>query len=217
MNHRKLRKALTNAVSILAPLNEGTSGNASILAPDATILIWPSGMKEFSPKDVVQVRQDGKLLDTNRRPSSELAMHQQVYLGRDRIHAVVHTHPPYATALAMVGKALPAVHYEIAFLGANGAYPEIPCLPFELPGSLQLAKKIRKAYEILPHCAFLLANHGMIVAADTLAEAIDLSFRLEALVGMYMRSLVFGKLELLPGEVLDSVAKIIRSGYGQQK
>jgi L-fuculose-phosphate aldolase len=82
-------------------------GNISVRCEDDTILTTPTGVsKGFMTEDMIlRVDRDGKVLEgsTHYRPSSEVKMHLQVYREREDIRAVVHAHPPFATAFAVAG------------------------------------------------------------------------------------------------------------------
>src|SRR3546814_6853159 len=101
-------------------INQGTSGNVSARC-GGRLLITPSGVpyETLSPDDIVAMpldaddgRYEGALA-----PSSEWRFHLDILRARPEVGAVVHTHSPYATALAICGREIPAVHYMIAAAG----------------------------------------------------------------------------------------------------
>jgi len=75
-------------------------GNVSVRLPGGLVLTTPTGMcKGFlSPRDLVVVDLDGSVRKGRRAPSSELGMHLRVYRENPEVGAVVHAHPPVATA-----------------------------------------------------------------------------------------------------------------------
>ena len=119
MEHAEARAALVEWSRRLVAdgLCSGTSGNVSVRVPGG-ILVTPSGLDPtlMTPADQVLVSSAGEVLEGTRRPTSELAMHLTTY-GLTDATAVVHTHSPYATALATTVEVLPAVHYLIVQLG----------------------------------------------------------------------------------------------------
>src|SRR5262249_56339284 len=98
-----------------------TSGNLSIRLPGDQVLITPSSMEYdlIEPSDIVLIGLDGSVVSGSRTPSSETPLHCLVYTERPDVSAIVHTHSPYATTLAVLGLPIPAVHYMIAIAGTN--------------------------------------------------------------------------------------------------
>src|SRR4051812_41661029 len=82
-------------------INRGKSGNVSART-DAGFLITPSGMPyaEIAADDVVAMGLDGSTDGARCKPSSEWRFHRDIYALRDDVHAIVHTHSPFATTLA---------------------------------------------------------------------------------------------------------------------
>ena len=108
-----------------------TSGNVSARDGDR-VAITPTGgvLGELTAEAVVVVDRDGALLEGERGPTSELALHLGA-LERFGAGAVVHTHPPLGTALSLVLDELPCVHYEMVALG--GAVRVAPYRTFGTP------------------------------------------------------------------------------------
>ena len=102
-------------------LSVGTSGNLSIYVPEAGLMaITPSGLdyEATTPADIVVMDLDAHVVEGERKPSSEWALHTAFYRQHPAARAVVHTHSMYCTVLACLGKPLEAVHYAIAAAGA---------------------------------------------------------------------------------------------------
>ena len=119
-------------------LASGTSGNISVRDPDSGLVaISPSSMDYLAmdAEDVVLLDAAGTVIESSRRPSSEWGMHLAAYAARDDARAVVHTHSPAATTLAVLGRELPAVHYMIALSGCD----RVPLVPYHLYGTEALA------------------------------------------------------------------------------
>ena len=107
----------------------GTSGNISIYVPEKSLMaISPSGIGYFNtrPEDVVVTDLEANIVEGDRKPSSEWALHTLFYKNKPHIRAVVHTHSMYCTTFAVLGQPLQAVHYAIADAGAA----EIPSAPW---------------------------------------------------------------------------------------
>ncbi|MBP1752946.1 MAG: L-fuculose phosphate aldolase, partial [Geobacteraceae bacterium] len=87
---------------LAAGLTSGSGGNLSIFnRQEGLIAISPSGIEyyEMEPDDVPVVDGRGLTVEGSRKPSSELDFHLALYRKRADVHAVVHTHSPYATTM----------------------------------------------------------------------------------------------------------------------
>ena len=86
----------------------GTSGNLSVRLDENRLLATPTGMSKglLGVEDMVLVDLCGKSLSGERRVTSEISMHLAVYQLRPTVQAVIHSHPPIATAFACAGRGL---------------------------------------------------------------------------------------------------------------
>jgi len=196
-------------------LTTGTGGNISIFnAKDGLAAISPSSMeyKEMTAEDVVVMDLDAKVIDGDLRPSSEFGMHLICYRKRRDIKAVVHTHSPKATTLAVMGWDLPAVHYMIALSG--GA--TIRCTPYRLFGTMELAEEAIKALEGSFAC--LLGNHGTLATGPDISYAYSLAEHMEFCADIYLRAKMLGDPNILSsGQIFDVVEKFLSSYSTQRK
>jgi L-fuculose-phosphate aldolase len=192
-------------------LTQGTSGNLSVRL-DRDMLITPSGV----PPDDLGTKQIARMpLDAcdgswsgPLRPSTEWRFHRDILKSRPDIGAVVHAHSPYATALAMARREIPACHYMIALFGGDS----IRCAGYALFGTQVLSDRVIEALQDRQGC--LLANHGMVTIGPTLKRALWLALELETLARQYILSLAAGGPVLLgSAEMAEAHAAI--GGYGQ--
>lgn len=150
----------------------GADGNVSVRTERRGrpgLLITPAGVSkvDVGVDDLVEVSLEGSHLPHSRayRPSTELAMHVRLYRRRSDVSAVVHAHPPFATAFAAAGATLPAdVLPEMVYQLGNIAY-----VPFVIPGSEAVADAMEPY--ISEHDVFLFANHGATTVGTTLSSA----------------------------------------------
>jgi L-fuculose-phosphate aldolase len=177
-------------------LNRGTSGNLSLRAPDG-ILITPSAIpyETMTPEMIPLLAMDGSFHGAW-RPSSEWRFHRDIFAARPEIGGIVHNHAPYATALAMARREIPACHYMIARFG--GA--PVRVAPYALFGTAELSAHVLAALEGRTAC--LMANHGCIATGPTIEVALAAAAELETLAQQYVLSLAAG------GPVLLSEAEI---------
>lgn len=198
---------------ITAGLTSGTGGNISIFDPDTGYMaISPSGVDYFEtrPQDVVIMKaSDTSKVDGELKPSSEYLLHSVFYNKRNDIRAVVHTHSPYATALATLGEGLPASSYLVAMAG-----PDVKCAPYRSFGTQQLAD-IACEYMKERSCV-LLANHGLVAGGPNIARAFSIAQTIEECCRNYHLARCIGKPLILPEEEMKNLAVRFRT-YGQTK
>ena len=179
-----------------------TSGNISIKLPNDEVYITPTSMEydRITNEDIVVVGLDGNVRQGSGVPSSETPLHCLVYETRPEVSAIVHTHSPYATTLAIMGMSIPAVHYMIAVLRTT----TIKVAAYATYGTEELARNVRDAF-VAPSRAVLMANHGLVAVGSTLKEAADAAQAVETLAGLYYRSLAIGKPNVLSDEQMAEV------------
>jgi L-fuculose-phosphate aldolase len=182
----------------------GTSGNVGARLDDGRIAITPSTMDydEMTPDDVVIVQADGTPSEGRHGPSSELPLHLAVFAARTDVRAIVHTHSPFATAFSAARRELAAVHYVLAPLVAPGR-DSIRVAPYATFGTEELARNV--AATLGEDNAVLMANHGAIAVAGTLASALGRAERVEELAMLAWRAEQIGGATLLDAAELDRV------------
>jgi len=192
-------------------INRGSAGNVSARC-EGGFVITPTGMAYdiCRAADMVEVGLNGEVSgDARRKPSSEWRFHRDIYAAQPGAGAVVHTHSPFATALACQEQGIPAFHYMVARFG--GA--DVRCAAYATFGSQQLSDAIINALD--DRCACLMAHHGMVVFGRDLDHALALAVELETLCEQYWRVLQLGAPKLLStAEMTRVMAKF--ATYGQQ-
>ena len=188
-------------------INQGSSGNVSARVAGG-FFVTPSGVpyEALEDADVVHVAMDGRA--TGRRaPSSEWRLHRDLYTKRPEAAAVVHTHSPYATTLACLGRGIPAFHYEVAFAGGS----DIRCAPYRTFGTQDLSDAVCAAIEGRRAC--LLGHHGAVALGADLDDALRLADKVEALARLYWQALQIGEPHTLGEEEMARVVERFRD-YG---
>jgi len=213
MKHLRLRQDLIATARRMNALgiNQGTSGNVSARIAGG-LMITASGMDydAMTPADLVEMDFDGawRCPRSERRPSSEWRFHLDILRARPEFGAVVHSHPINATALACLGREIPAFHYMVAVAGGES----IRCAPYATFGSADLSEHALTALEDRRAC--LLANHGLIAAGADLAAALGLAVEVETLAAQYCRALQLGEPKLLTKAEMKRVLAKFDAGYG---
>jgi L-fuculose-phosphate aldolase len=142
-------------------------GNISYRLNDREVLCSPTMVSKgfMKPEDICKVDLEGKQLAGTRKRSSEILLHLAVYKNRPDVRAVVHCHPPHATAFAVAGVPIPqCVLPEVeVFLG------DVPTAIYDTPGTQKFADTI------VPHLkasnTIILANHGTVTFGPDLEKA----------------------------------------------
>ncbi len=193
--------------------NQGTSGNLSVRQGEA-MLITPSGIPyaAMTPEMIARMPLSGGREDAQgpKAPSSEWRFHRDILNARPEFDAVVHAHAPYATALAMTRRGIPASHYMVALFGGD----DVRCADYATFGTQALSDHALAALEGRNAC--LLANHGLLACGPTLEKAMAVAVKLEALARQHHLALQIGGPALLtPREMADTHAMIRALNYGK--
>ena len=182
----------------------GGEGNVSARLDDDTFLITPAGASKIDvlESDLVIVDASGKLVAGSGRASSELGMHLRIYERRNDVHAVVHAHPPFATAFAVAGQDLmaPVLPEILVLIGG------VPLVPYATPGSPALAAAIEPFLEL--HDAFLMANHGATSFGSTLSIAHQRMESLEHAARTLFLARSLGRVTPLSDEQRDALVRL---------
>lgn len=187
-------------------------GNVTARPAAGRIVATPTGVskRKVDADSLLVLGEDGRKVQGRLRPFSERGLHVAVYRARADARAVVHAHPPHATARAASGHALPCFLPEaVVSLG-----PEVPLVPFAPPGP-----EAEAALEpFLPrYDAVLLENHGALAWGDDVEQAFLRLELVEHLAKIAYLAVATGGVRPLPEPV---VARLLdarrRAGLGPE-
>ncbi len=176
----------------------GTWGNVSVRVPGGMI-ITPSRVSydALTPADFVTVSDAGIVTASHRLPSSEADTHRALYRAKPDVGAVVHSHSPYASAVACMHRSIPPIVEELSQLIGG----EIKCTKYVPAGRhRQLAEAI--AATIGEAQAVLVANHGVVCCGRDLPEALVASQIVEKAALMLLAAAPGGKLHTIPKKLV---------------
>jgi L-fuculose-phosphate aldolase len=164
---------------------DGNGGNISCRLGTKYVLCTPTMMskRDLEPADICLADMDGNIVAGDRLRTSELLLHLEIYRANPRARAVVHCHPPYATAFSLTGTVPPVgliSEYEI-FIGPAAL------AQYETPGTHAFAETVLPFVQ--NHNTILLANHGVACWSDTVTHAEWLTEILES----YCKTCVIAK------------------------
>ncbi len=177
--HRPERQALIEFALRLVEsgLLQDGQGNMSIrLEAEDLIAITPSALpyRQRRPEDICLVDLAGRLVEGRWKPTSEMPLHLAFYQQRADVHAVIHTHAPYATIFSISGETtLPMTLTEASMqLGAP-----VPVAPYARPGTPELAAVTCQAAG--EGRAAIMAHHGLVTVGPDLKAAFHATLAVE--------------------------------------
>ena len=179
-----------------------TSGNISVRDPETGfVVIKSSGIKyeDMRPEHMVVVDLQGQVLAGDFKPSSDTASHLYIYRQRPDVNGVVHTHSPYATAFAALGKPIPVY---LTAIGDEFGGP-IPCGGFALIGDEEIGRLVVES--IGDSKAVLLKNHGVFTIGATGEAALKAAVMVEDVAHTVWIALQIGQPDEIPP---DQVARL---------
>ena len=136
----------------------GNEGNHSYRISDKRILCTPTGISKgfLKPDDICVCDIDGKQVEGKKKRTSEFLMHAAIYRARPDVKAVIHSHPPHATAFAVAGVDLPTcIHPE-----AEGFLGPVKTAKYVTPGDTRLGETIVPF--VKEGNTVLMGNHGVV-------------------------------------------------------
>lgn len=189
-----------------------TGGNVSGRDPETgLVVIKPSGIRyeALKPEHMIVIDLDGKILQGDFKPSSDTASHLYMYRHRPDYNGIVHTHSPYATAFAALGKPIPV--YLTAIADEFGG--PIPCGGFALIGSEAIGKAALEAIGDSP--AVLMKNHGVFTVGPTPEAAVKAAVMVEDVARTVSIALQMGQPDEISAEDVAKLRYRYTHEYGQ--
>lgn len=146
---------------------DGNGGNISARISPRWVICTPTMLSkaDLTADDIALVDLESTQLYGDRPRTSEILLHLEIYKAVPQAKAVIHCHPPYATAHALAGmipqgNLLPE---QEVFVGP------VPLTPYETPGTVEFARTVLPV--VNKHNTILLQNHGVVSWADTITHA----------------------------------------------
>ena len=189
-----------------------TSGNVSARdAETGRVVIKASGIRyeDMQPEHMVVVDMNGKMVEGDFKPSSDVYSHLYIYKHRPDVGGAVHTHSRYATAFAAVGKAIPCV---LTAMADEFGGP-IPCGGFALIGDEAMGKVVVDSLGKSP--AVLLKNHGVFTIGNNAASAVKAAVMTEDVAATVWMAMQIGRPDVIPQEDVDKLHHRYTHVYGQ--
>ncbi|MBI2165073.1 MAG: class II aldolase/adducin family protein [Chloroflexi bacterium] len=188
----------------------GSSGNVSLQLPEeggkGLLAITPSQKPyvELQPQDIVVIDHEAEPVEGELVPSSESLLHIAVYRARADVGAVIHTHPVFASVLAVAGLELPPILDELV-LAVGGP---VQLAQYAFPGTQGLAEAAQQA--LGERNAVLLRNHGLLTVGRTASQALDVAVLVERASEVFLYARLLGAVNKLPDEVVSIEQELFR-------
>ena len=182
----------------------GTEGNVSVRVEPGRVWITPSGVHKglIHTEDLLLIDDAGQVRFGHGNPSSEMPMHLTLYRCRPDIRAVVHAHPPLATALTVAGYGLqmPLLPEAVVALG------EVPTVPYQLPTTWEFAQAVAAAMHQAE--AALLENHGCVTVGGSLQAAVNAMETVERAAQVFYLAKTLGRVQALPSAAVEALRRL---------
>ncbi len=189
-----------------------TGGNISARDPESNlVVIKPSGVRyeQLRPEDMVVVDLEGRVVEGTLKPSSDTQSHLYIYRHRPDVGGIVHTHSPYATAFAALGRPIPVV---LTAMADEFGGP-IPCGRFALIGSEAIGEAVLEA--IGDSSAVLLKHHGVFTLGPDAEAAVKAAVMTEDVARTVWLALQLGQPEEIAPEDVARLHHRYTHVYGQ--
>ncbi len=177
-------------------------GNISVKVSENEYYCTPTGVSKgaLTPDMIIKIDAEGNKIEGALNPSSEIKMHLRVYRERPDCNAVVHAHPPVATAFTVAG--IPMDRYILP--EAVLTIGDIPTCEYGTPSTMEIPDSLMPY--IQEHDAFMLKNHGALTVGNTLTRAMFTMEEVEFNAKIMKMAMELGKIEEIPA---DQMLKLI--------
>ena len=176
-------------------------GNISVKVSDNEYYCTPTGVSKgaLTPDMIIKVDKNGNKIEGKLNPSSEIKMHMRVYQKRPDVGAVVHAHPPIATAFTIAGIDLDQYILPEAVLTIG----EVPTCAYGTPSTMEIPDSLEPYIE--NHDAFLLKNHGALTVGCNLTKALFVMEEVEFNAKICKYAMELGAVHEIPNDQLKKL------------
>ncbi len=185
-------------------------GNVSALSENNSIYITRSAVckGELTLDDILEIDFQGNLLSGQGKISTENKMHRFIYSMRNDVKAVVHCHPIYSTAFALIGEGLIENYFPEVFLSIG----KVPLCKYATPSTDELTDSIKEY--VTNSNALLLQNHGAVTFGSSVMDAYYKMEKLEHSAQIVFIARQLGIPRKLNDDEINKLLQIAESTYG---
>ena len=192
--------------SLRTNLVHGTAGNFSARLPDGNVVLTPSSLayETMRIEDLVVCDIEGKVVEGERGPTTEKALHLACLKAYDEIHAVIHCHAKFCTMFALTNQPIPCAIEEVeVFVGGD-----VPVANYKFTGSQELADEVSKW--VGDRAAVLMANHGLLTVGKSPRDALKIANLVELTAEIIWGARMLGDIVPLPDSTREKMAPIYK-------
>jgi L-fuculose-phosphate aldolase len=190
--------------SLRTNLVHGTAGNFSARLPDGNVALTPSSLayETMTLDDLVVCDPEGNVVEGERGPTTEKALHLACLKAYDEIHAVIHCHAKFCTMFALAHQPIPCAIEEVeVFVGGD-----VPVANYKFTGSQDLADEVSKW--VGDRAAVLMANHGLLTVGKSPRDALKIANLVELTAEIIWGARMLGDIVPLPDSTREKMAPI---------
>lgn len=179
-------------------------GNISVKVSDNEYYCTPTGVSKgfMTPDMIIRIDGNGNKIEGKLNPSSEIKMHMRVYKERPDVNAVVHAHPPIATAFTVADIDLDQYILPEAVLTIG----EVPTCDYGTPSTMEIPDSLEPY--IQDHDAFLLRNHGALTVGCDLTKAMFVMEEVEFNATICKHAMELGAVHEIPNDQLKKLMEL---------
>jgi L-fuculose-phosphate aldolase len=192
--------------SLRTNLVHGTAGNFSARLPDGNVVLTPSSLpyETMTLDDLVVCDLEGNVVEGERGPTTEKALHLACLKAYDEIHAVIHCHAKFCTMFALTNQPIPCAIEEVeVFVGGD-----VPVANYKFTGSQELADEVSKW--VGDRAAVLMANHGLLTVGKSPRDALKIANLVELTAEIIWGARILGDIVPLPDSTREKMAPIYK-------
>lgn len=211
----ELRRSVLETANLLPKYGLVWMAGGTVCARDVEtgyVVVTPSGMpyEDLSPEDMIVTDINMQVIDGKYRPSVALNLWTGFLRARPELHAVVHTHSPYATAFSVANVPIPVITETMADWFGQPV-PVTPYLAVDDPDFAALpVRTMGQGF------ALLLGQHGPITLGKTLAHALERAVTLEEAARTYTIAKIVGTPVVFTDVQAQSSFDYYHTRYGQR-
>jgi L-fuculose-phosphate aldolase len=187
-------------------LVQGTAGNVAARLPDGDVALTPSSLdyRAMGVDDLVVCDLDGNVVEGQRSPTSEKALHLTALREYPELNATMHCHAKFSTMFALTGRAIPAVIEEfVVYVGGD-----VPIASYRTTGTDELATEV--ASHLRDRSAVLMANHGLFAVGKDADDALHVAQLVERTAEIVAGASRLGEIVPLPEATRSTFAGYYR-------
>jgi len=191
---------------VTSGLVEGTAGNVSARLPDGNVVMTPSSLDYgiMRLEDLAVCSPNGKVIEGERAPTTEKALHLECLAAHPDIGAVMHSHALFATMFAITHQPIPCVIEEFdVYVGGD-----VRVTDYRMTGSDELGAEASR--HLSDRGAVLIANHGLLAVGKHPMDALKVSLLVERTAQIVWGARQLGEVVALPDDTLKRFAPIYK-------